>query len=95
MPPRRSRSRLSTRWLPAIAEFLWDPELKGFGVKAEASGAKSYVLQYRLGGRGSKVRRYTIGRHGSPWTPATARTEAERLLRNSLPLSQSSPPPHA
>ncbi|MCL7153706.1 Arm DNA-binding domain-containing protein, partial [Escherichia coli] len=53
------------------AEFLWDPELKGFGVKVEASGAKSYVLQYRLGGRGSRVRRYTIGRHGSPWTPAT------------------------
>ena len=63
------------------AQFLWDPELKGFGVKAEPSGAKSYVLQYRLGGRAAKVRRYTIGRHGSPWTPATARTEAERLLR--------------
>ena len=64
----------------ARAEFLWDPELKGFGVKTEPSGAKSYVVQYRLGGRGSKVRRYTIGRHGSPWTPSTARTEAERLL---------------
>jgi integrase len=63
------------------AVLLWDPELKGFGVKAEASGAKSYVVQYRLGGRGTKVRRYTIGRHGSPWTPTTARTEAERLLR--------------
>src|SRR5688572_13371960 len=63
------------------AEFLWDPELKGFGVKGEVSGAKSYVLQYRLGGRASRVRRYTIGRHGSPWTPTTARTEAERLLR--------------
>jgi integrase len=63
------------------AKFLWDPELKGFGVKTERSGAKSYVVQYRLGGRGSKVRRYTIGRHGSPWTPTTARTEAERLLR--------------
>jgi integrase len=62
-------------------QFLWDPELKGFGVKAEASGSKSYVIQYRIGGRGSKVRRYTIGRHGSPWTPTTARTEAERLLR--------------
>jgi len=63
------------------AQFLWDPELKGFGVKAESSGVKSYVIQYRLGGRGSKVRRYTIGRHGSPWTPSTARSEAERLLR--------------
>ena len=63
------------------AELMWDPELKGFGVKAEVSGVKSYVLQYRIGGRGTKVRRYTIGRHGSPWTPTSARTEAERLLR--------------
>ena len=65
----------------ARVQFLWDPELRGFGLKTEPSGAKSYVVQYRIGGRGSKVRRYTIGRHGSPWTPSTARTEAERLLR--------------
>src|SRR3546814_2206480 len=32
-----------------------------------------------MGGRESKTRRYTIGSHGSPWTPATARAEAERL----------------
>jgi len=60
--------------------FLWDDDLRGFGVKATASGAKSYIVQYRLGGRGTKVKRYTIGRHGSPWTPDTARTEAKRLL---------------
>lgn len=38
------------------------------------------MLQYRMGGRESKTRRYTIGSHGSPWTPATARAEAGRLL---------------
>nr|WP_293842829.1 integrase arm-type DNA-binding domain-containing protein [Sphingopyxis sp.] len=37
------------------------------------------MLQFRMGGRESKTRRYTIGSHGSPWTPATARAEAERL----------------
>lgn len=60
--------------------FLWDDEIRGFGLRTTSTGAKSYVLQYRMGGRESPSRRYTIGRHGSPWTPQTARKEAERLL---------------
>ena len=58
--------------------FLWDKDIKGFGVKATPSGAKTYVFQYRLGGRGSKTKRYTIGRHGSI-TPDEARKMAKRL----------------
>lgn len=61
-------------------EFLWDTELRGFGVKITSLGTISYVIQFRMGGRESSTRRYTIGTHGSPWTPATARMEAERLL---------------
>lgn len=64
----------------AVAGFLWDEDLKGFGVKTTSSGSASYVVQYRMGGREAKTRRYTIGSHGSPWSPATARAEAERLL---------------
>lgn len=60
--------------------FVWDEDLKGFGVRVTGSGSASYVVQYRLGGREAKSRRYTIGGHGSPWTPATARSEAQRLL---------------
>ena len=60
--------------------FVWDDELRGFGLRVTGSGAKSYVLQYRMGGRGTDTRRITIGVHGSPWTPAGARDEAERLL---------------
>ena len=59
--------------------FLWDDQLRGFGLRATSNGARSYVFQYRMGGRESPSRRYTIGRHGSPWTPQTARREAERL----------------
>ncbi|PTQ11434.1 integrase [Sphingomonas oleivorans] len=62
-----------------VEGFLWDEDLKGFGVRTLASGAATYVLQYRMGGREAKTRRYTIGSHGSPWTPVTARAEAERL----------------
>lgn len=63
----------------AGVDFLWDDDLKGFGVKITPAGAVAYVYQYRMGGREAKTRRYTIGAHGSPWTPTTARTEAERL----------------
>jgi integrase len=60
---------------------LWDTELKGFGVRVQRGGAASYVLQYRAGsGRGAPLRKLTIGRHGSPWTPDIARGEAKRLL---------------
>jgi integrase len=61
-------------------QFLWDDELRGFGLKVTPAGRRVYLLQYRLGGRGSSTRRMTIGVHGSPWTPAGARSEAERLL---------------
>jgi integrase len=60
--------------------FLWDDELKGFGLKITPAGAKVYLVQYRTGGRATPTKRVTIGRHGSPWTPTTARKEAKWLL---------------
>tara|TARA_R110000824_G_scaffold119416_1_gene273509 strand:+ start:149 stop:1408 length:1260 start_codon:yes stop_codon:yes gene_type:complete len=57
--------------------FLWDSEIKGFGLKVTPKGRKVYVLQYRIHGA---LRRFTIGTHGSPWTPDEARDEALRLL---------------
>src|SRR2546421_1882212 len=62
-------------------KVLWDTEIKGFGLRARAGGSKSYILHYRAGtGRAAPLRKLTIGKHGSPWTPATARAEAKRLL---------------
>ena len=60
--------------------FLWDRQLPGFGLKVTPAGAKVYLLQYRTGGRGAPTQRFTIGRHGAPWTPDQARREAKRLL---------------
>jgi integrase-like protein/Arm domain-containing DNA-binding protein len=60
---------------------LWDAELKGFGVRVQRGSVKSYILHYRMGaGRGASLRKLTIGKHGSPWTPEMARAEAKRLL---------------
>lgn len=61
-----------------VTTFLWDQEVKGFGLKVTPSGGRSYVYQYRVGGRSAKVQRCTIGAHG-PWTPDQARREAKRL----------------
>jgi ribosomal protein L16/L10AE len=58
-----------------------DGEVKGFVLVVTPAGAKSYAVDYRAGsGRGAPKRRLTIGKHGSPWTPETARIEAKRLL---------------
>ena len=81
MPTGRINKTSVDALIPEAAElFLWDEDVRRFGIKVTPAGAKSYLLQYRIGGRGAKVKRYTIGRHGSPWTPETARTEAKRLL---------------
>lgn len=61
--------------------FLWDEKERGFGAKITPAGKISYVYQYRMGGRGTPTKRWTIGSHGGAWTAATARTEAERLAR--------------
>jgi integrase len=61
--------------------FLWDRDLKGFGLKVAKGGTKSYVVKYRFGsGRRAPSRRMTIGRHGSPWAPDQARAKANRIL---------------
>lgn len=59
--------------------FIWDTDVKGFGLKVTAGGKRTYVFQYRTGGRESSTKRFTIGEHGSPWTPDMARKEALRL----------------
>ena len=58
--------------------MLWDDRLSGFGLKVTPVGSKVFVYQYRMGGRGSKVRRYTIGKHGK-LTADGARKKAESL----------------
>ena len=63
---------------PAAARFVvWDTDLSGFGLRIAPSDERVYVLKYRASGR---QRWLTIGRHGSPWTPESARKQAIQLL---------------
>jgi integrase len=76
--PQKINKRSVDRLSPGHGELmLWDTDIKGFGVRCRGSGTKYYVLKLRMGGR---QRWLTIGRHGSPWTPDSARREARRLL---------------
>jgi integrase len=58
--------------------IIWDRDVSGFGARRQKTDAVSYVLIYRTAE--NRQRFHTIGRHGSPWTPETARKEARRIL---------------
>ena len=57
---------------------IWDSVVPGFIARRQKGESVAYVLMYRT--REGRRRRYTIGRHGAPWTPDSARKEAQRLL---------------
>src|SRR5216683_6560119 len=74
------RKRIGLREVRSIEPGgeIWDAAIPGFGARRQKSTAVSFVLMYRT--REGRQRRYTIGRHGAPWTPDSARDEALRLL---------------
>lgn len=76
-------SRITRTLLDTLAPsdkefFIWDSEVKGFGVRVMPQGAKTFVLKYRIG---RATRRYSIGKVGSPYTIDEARKVAAGLLR--------------
>lgn len=62
-------------------QTVWDDgkgAVPGFGARRQKGAAITYALKYRTSD--GRQRWQTIGRHGAPWTPETARAEARRLL---------------
>lgn len=60
---------------------VWDAgkgAVAGFGARRQTGDGVAYFLKSRTAE--GRQRWHTIGRHGAPWTPETARTEAKRLL---------------
>jgi integrase len=74
------RKRIGLREVRVLAEHsdVWDTAVAGFGARRQQGDAVAYVVLYRTAE--GRQRRYTIGRHGAPWTPDTARDEARRIL---------------
>jgi integrase len=58
--------------------IAYDAEVKGFGVRVTAAGARAFVLNYRT--RGGRERRFTIGSFPD-WRATAARSEAAELKR--------------
>jgi integrase len=56
---------------------VWDTTLTGFCARRQGGPAVSYLFKMRVNGR---IRWFTIGRHGQPWTPETARQRAHQIL---------------
>jgi hypothetical protein len=66
----------------AVAErdtVYWDQGLPGFGVKMTPRGRKVFIVMYRLGGAGSRLRKYTIGPYGRITLPM-ARAQAQKIF---------------
>jgi integrase len=66
---------------PAARYIVWDKELRGFGVRIEPSGVKTFFLRYRAKGAGrTGLKRFLkIGRYG-PMTTDQARRKAKEAL---------------
>lgn len=64
---------------PAKEVVYWDTACPGFGVKVTPAGRKVFVVLYRTGGAGSRLRKYTIGPYGRV-TLHQARVSAQKVF---------------
>ncbi len=60
-------------------QFYWDTGITGLAVKVTPKGKKTFLVQYRPGGRGTPTRKMFIGPYGDV-TLHKAQTEAKRIL---------------
>jgi integrase len=77
--PKLTKRRIDAFVCDRAEAFLWDSEVKGFGVRFRSSGLRTFIVKYRMG---SSVRRHTLGPIGSPHTVEEAREAAVELLRS-------------
>ena len=61
----------------------WDAGVPGFAVKVTPKGRKVFIVLYRTGGAGSKLRKYTIGPYGRV-TLHQARVAAQKVFAAKL-----------
>jgi integrase len=59
-----TKSAIDALLTPAKDLVYWDSGCPGFGVKVTPKGRKVFIVLYRAGGVGSRLRKYTIGPYG-------------------------------
>lgn len=80
MPQERLTKTIVDRLQPREKDyFIWCGKLSGFGVRVWLNGKKTFIVQYRTGGRGSPTRRKSLGVYGTV-TTEEARKAAEAYL---------------
>src|SRR5262245_33589370 len=83
--PRIRLTKSAIDALPAAKSDVvyWDAGCPGFGVKVTPMGRKVFIVLYRTGGAGSKLRKYTIGPYGRV-TLHQARVAAHKVFATRL-----------
>ena len=79
-----AKLKLTKRAIDAIEpsdkeQFYWDTDTTGLALKVTPAGKKTFLVQYRPGGRGTPTRKYSIGKFGNI-TLHKAKSEASRIL---------------
>ena len=74
-----TKSSIDALPTPSCDQVYWDAGCPGFGVKVTPKGRKVFVVLYRTGGAGSKLRKYTIGPYGRV-TLHQARLAAQKVF---------------
>ena len=78
-----TKSAIDVLPTPGSDVVYWDASLPGFGVKVTPKGRKVFLVLYRTGGAGSKLRKYTIGPYGRV-TLHQARVAVQRVFAAKL-----------
>jgi integrase len=78
-----TKSAIDTLPMPRSDLVYWDAGCPGFGVKVTPKGRKVFIVLYRTGGAGSKLRKYTIGPYGRV-TLHQARVAAQKVFTAKL-----------
>jgi integrase len=74
-----TKSAIDALPMPSSDIVYWDVGCPGFGVKVTPKGRKVFIVLYRTGGAGSKLRKYTIGPYGRV-TLHQARVAAQKVF---------------
>jgi integrase len=80
---RLTKSAIDALPTPKSDVVYWDAGYPGFGVKVTPKGRKVFIVLYRAGGAGSKLRKYTVGPYGRV-TLHQARVAAHKVFAAKL-----------
>jgi integrase len=78
-----TKSSIDVLPTPSSDVIYWDAAFPGFGLKVTPKGRKVFLILYRTGGAGSKLRKYTIGPYGRV-TLHQARVAAQKVFAAKL-----------